>query len=241
MTLILELSNLPPELISNVFSKTDCNISLLKLLKGENPELRRLREIALDGYTIRRRFRRKEKGFLSDYTTIFGHAINHDWYDYICYALNTYDIKELEVSCGRSTLIDAITKSTTSVEVVRLMLEKGANPNIVDKFHKLNPLASLAATFEPLPSTIVLEMAELLVKYGAEVNAFVRSSKESILTIAVKYSNYDMIKWLLSKGADPTLTHEYKKFYRKLSGSAIDVSLTMHNKRAYTIISNHIS
>ncbi|TLD39357.1 putative ankyrin repeat domain containing protein [Venturia nashicola] len=81
------------------------------------------------------------------------------------------------------------------VEIVRLLLLFGADPNLSDK-KGYTPLYAAA-------KTSFLEVVELLIKYGADPNMSAGPDEESPLVTAVQKRNFELEHLLLMFGADP--------------------------------------
>jgi ankyrin repeat protein len=82
-----------------------------------------------------------------------------------------------------------------NVECIRLLLGKGARTADSDDYEDF-PLYQAAAEGD-------LEVARLLVDAGAEVNQCTASG--TALKIACAYEHLDVVRYLVSLGADPTL------------------------------------
>ena len=83
-------------------------------------------------------------------------------------------------------------------EIVRILLEHGADPNYTDHVHKVCP-----AAFLPYDTATV----ELLLKYGAKVDA-IDCDGNSLLGSFVKQNNIPVTELLLKNGADPNIRDE---------------------------------
>jgi len=93
-------------------------------------------------------------------------------------------------------LFDAISKS--SCEEIQTLLAKGADPNSLD-----------GKTNTPLMNAISphirdrMDIIELLVSHGADVNILRKDGKFTALMIAGQIGDYEICKFLLEHGADP--------------------------------------
>lgn len=114
-------------------------------------------------------------------------------------------IPELLLSLGADPNIQDDTDKLTilfntvinnNYDVAKLLLEKGANPNIKDK----NGLTVLSLAVAKNSFYIV----ELLLKHKADIN-IKDNSNQTPLFIAVNNSNYEMIELLLIMGANPNI------------------------------------
>ena len=107
------------------------------------------------------------------------------------------DIDDINIqdNLGRTALIWAI--RYVHIDIVRLLLDKGADPNIPDEFRK-TPLiwASLGDGH--------IEIVKLLLDRGVDIN-IVSKYGQSALAYASYFGNTDIVKLLLDKGADPNI------------------------------------
>ena len=88
-----------------------------------------------------------------------------------------------------------------SIDCMKLLLEKKANPNLKNKI-----------TQTPLMfCTNDLQKMKLLLEYGADVNAKTWSGNTALLIACMESGQYENIKWLLDKGADPLLKNAGKE------------------------------
>jgi ankyrin repeat protein len=114
-----------------------------------------------------------------------------------------------------SPIFVAIQRDT---EIVRALIDAGANVNTATKPYKYTALGSAAYNADPdfrkqqrsgkyhgpLPSS--LETVRLLIKAGADIN-HVDKFRESALRVAVRVNNIPMVRLLLELGAD---VHQYR-------------------------------
>ncbi len=163
-------------------------------------------------------------------------AVSHSLLDVVEYLLDkqanpnchrvwgyTYDYRiEVPLSAARRPSPEKI---DVSVQIAKMLLEKGADPNGIDgsesplHSHALSgniPMIELLLSHgakvdlcdwedeTPLFKACLggrLEAAELLINHGAEIN----SSQKSPVWAAIFYNHHEMVKFLISKGADPNL------------------------------------
>lgn len=83
--------------------------------------------------------------------------------------------------------------------VVKRLLAAGANPNATDKLIQMTPL--MVAAGNRNNHSGALEIAQLLFKHGAEVNAET-STGHTALIFAAQANNRAVVEWLLQNGAD---------------------------------------
>ena len=87
-----------------------------------------------------------------------------------------------------------------SLRMVRLLLERGADANMVDA-GGWSPLR------ESLRQCIISDVAKLLLEYGADPNLIHAYTGETPLMRAVLNKRLDLVRVLLDHGADPNLAH----------------------------------
>jgi ankyrin repeat protein len=75
------------------------------------------------------------------------------------------------------------------------LMEKGMSANI-KSWQEVTILHDMAQKGQ-------IEKAELLIKYGAAINAVDEAYKSTPLAVAVRWGQKEMVRYLLSKGADP--------------------------------------
>ena len=92
--------------------------------------------------------------------------------------------------------------SESNVDILKLLLSKGADPNC-------ERVLADGSRYSPLLDSIAVwpndEITKLLIGAGADVNyvGFTKGVKFPVLHAAISESNVDILKLLLSKGADP--------------------------------------
>jgi hypothetical protein len=128
-------------------------------------------------------------------------------------ALNAENLDQQDEN-GRTPLVDAtelivhqIPFNPKAIEIVRLLLKYGANPNIQDQ----NGLTALHLATEANHSVPKNDLVDPLLSAGADVN-LVENAKQSALHLAIFHRGSDkdgkellIIKKLLAAGANPNL------------------------------------
>jgi ankyrin repeat protein len=104
------------------------------------------------------------------------------------------------------------------LEIARLLLENGMNPNHMN-WHHTTLLHDMAHEGD-------VAKAGLLLDHGADINAVDEEYRSTPLGIAARWGNLEMVKFLLSRGADPNLsgapwskplTWAHKKGHKEIS------------------------
>ena len=90
-----------------------------------------------------------------------------------------------------------------NLEIVRFLIEKGANVNVRSKA-KVTPILRLEDNFNDKET---VEILRLLISKGAKVNVS-NSDKETLLMMACFHNNFEAVKILLEAGANPNLKDE---------------------------------
>jgi hypothetical protein len=80
-------------------------------------------------------------------------------------------------------------------EGAAFMMEKGMNPNVMS-WHHVTILHDMAQKGD-------IQKAELLIKYGAEIDPLEEEYCSSPLGMAARWGHIEMVKYLLKQGADP--------------------------------------
>lgn len=99
---------------------------------------------------------------------------------------------------GRTALHTAVEHG--NLEIVRLLLEKGAKVNAKDKY-KTTPIWMLA---EADDEQVALEIFQLLISHGADVNIR-NEDKKTLLMQACEDDSVEVVRLLLDAGADPNI------------------------------------
>ncbi len=86
-------------------------------------------------------------------------------------------------------------------EFLRMLLEKGADPNAFDSYLKYGVL------FEAIMTTKIKNV-KLLVSYGADINAIGPNGSTPIHS-AISINNFEIANYLLDKGADLTIKNKW--------------------------------
>lgn len=111
---------------------------------------------------------------------------------------NHRDMADLLLSYGAK--VPAILKWTQKYYFERLdgatyMMEKGMNPNTMS-WHHVTILHDMAQKGD-------LAKAQLLIQYGAEINAVEEEYQSTPLGMAARWGQPEMVNYLLEQGADP--------------------------------------
>ena len=99
------------------------------------------------------------------------------------------------------------------------MMEKGMNPNTMS-WHHVTILHDMAQKGN-------IEKAELLIRYGADINAVDEEYQSTPLGMAARWGHIEMVAYLLAQGADPGK-----------SGAPWATPLAWANKKGYNEIEN---
>lgn len=75
------------------------------------------------------------------------------------------------------------------------MMEKGMNPNTMSWQH--------VSLLHDMAQKGFMDKAELLIKYGADVNLLDEAYQSTPLGLAARWGHHEMVKYLLEQGADP--------------------------------------
>jgi ankyrin repeat protein len=99
------------------------------------------------------------------------------------------------------------------------LMEKGMNPNTMS-WHHVTILHDMAQKGH-------IKKAELLIKYGAEIDLLEEEYQSTPLGLAARWGQTEMVEYLLSKGADPNK-----------SGALWSTPLAWARKKGYRDIEN---
>ena len=98
-----------------------------------------------------------------------------------------------------------------NVEIVKFLLENGANPNIQNNKGHF-PLLYTIASIKNVDKEKVLETIKMLIEYGANVN-LKNEHGLTALQVATNHEQYDVLKLLIDNDAHPQKDNEGNYFY----------------------------
>ena len=193
-------------MLINAIVNSDVRLVKLLLSKGANPNSERISEDGTHDSALSICIMKRPNDEIARMLIDAGADINY---------------VEQNNSARIPVLINAIAKS--NVEMVKLLLSKGANPNCERIFRDGRRYSALRDSIVQWPND---EITRLLIGAGADINYVEQNSnaKVPLLSIAIADSNIEMVKLLLSKGADPNcerVAHDGQS-YRALSDSMIE-------------------
>jgi len=125
-------------------------------------------------------------------------------------------------------------------EVVRLLLERGADPNSPtrDQFLQIRPLGCAVATPDvPNPSDreeVVLQLVSLLIRHGADVNGRRRDGLTALHSAAYR-GHLQVIELLLKHGGDRTL-QGYEGAGPHAGQTAFDMAIAQKQREAANLL-----
>ncbi|MDE5758417.1 MAG: ankyrin repeat domain-containing protein, partial [Allobaculum sp.] len=128
---------------------------------------------------------------------------------------NEYDCPPVKIPILSRAVCDT---KNNKAEIVRLLLENGANPNTcrvyIDEFNKLQYYSVLS---DSIWNAKNLDVLKLLLKHGADPNKITIENTETdnptfypLLNQAIYQNNYEMVKALLENGADPNGCRKFR-------------------------------
>lgn len=131
--------------------------------------------------------------FALDETYFWGEGI-------LVFAAKKNNRKMVDLLMSYGAMVPGILKWTQFYYFERLdgaayMMEKGMNPNVMS-WHKVTLLHDMAQKG-------YIEKAELLLKYGAGINAVDEEYQTTPLGMAARWGQTEMVEFLLNHGADP--------------------------------------
>ena len=105
---------------------------------------------------------------------------------------------DLNVNYQGMTALRYAIEYDTDISIVKLLLEKGADPNVKDNIFKETALISALSKGQ-------MEVAKLLIEKGADPNVIDENNGKTVLMLAVTTGQMEVAKLLLEKGADPNV------------------------------------
>jgi ankyrin repeat protein len=103
----------------------------------------------------------------------------------------------IDIPEGWTALQEAPYADTRSLEMIKLLIAKGGDVNA-------GPYTALHGAVDKNRQ----DMIELLLQNGADINAKAAKRGMTPLCLAARFYNLDMIKFLIAKGADPSIADE---------------------------------
>jgi len=198
----------------------------LQKYKGDNGEIRYNRtELQLEfqhavdknGYKKVEAILKEHPEFAIDETYFWGEGI-------LLFAAKENNHKMMELLMSYGAKVPNVLKWTQFYYFERYdsavyLMEKGMNPNTMS-WHHVTILHDMAQKGQ-------IEKAELLIKYGANLNPVEEEFQSTPLGMAARWGQTEMVEYLLSKGADP-----------KQSGAAWSTPLAWARKKGHSEIEN---
>lgn len=111
--------------------------------------------------------------------------------------------KSVIVNIINTPLISAVASDDPDLQIIKMLLKAGANPNVGVKEKKINPLIFAVDSNR-------LDIIELLLEYGAHVNAVVsgKNTYTTPLLHAIEKGFLESVRLLLKGGADIEIQNE---------------------------------
>lgn len=94
--------------------------------------------------------------------------------------------------------------SSLKIEEVQKAIQKGANVNAVGKYSEF-PLLTCVDFQEAKDSKLIIEILDLLLNNGADIDFQVDDDETALIHSAWLLHSYDVVEFLLNKGANPNL------------------------------------
>lgn len=136
---------------------------------------------------------------------------------------------------GRTALLLA-TRYSKDKKTIKLLLEKGANPNLKDKdpgYAPLHYIAAYRATDQKIQEADLSELANLLLTHQADVNAYTEDKEQqTALHLAINNQHLGVVEVLLQNKADVHAKNAKGLMAMSLSASNGDAEMVkyLHEK-----------
>lgn len=111
-------------------------------------------------------------------------------------ARDKYGQTPLIIACGRQS-------KHANIELIKYLIEKGANVNATgeDEYHDQTPIM-MAIRADYLIRSVAMQIIDILLKAGADINAATKSDKITALTKASRLGHLSITKFLVEHGAN---------------------------------------
>ena len=116
------------------------------------------------------------------------------------------------------------------IKSVKLLLEYGANPNVMDGNGVYTPLSEASMRNQ-------IDTVKLLLSYGADVNYQHNKSETALMSASKGCRHFKMVKLLLEHGADPRIKDEFG--YDTISGLSRYCNNTVQYRKMRYVLEHH--